>query len=86
MEPWQTRELSLAGRRRAVDYGDARAPRPPDGDRGPVIGFVLDRSVYVSGDTVWFDGRCARWPNDSISRSLFCSWALRACARPGRRR
>jgi L-ascorbate metabolism protein UlaG (beta-lactamase superfamily) len=35
---------------------------PPDGDRGPCIGFVLESSakdapiVYVSGDTVWFDG------------------------------
>jgi L-ascorbate metabolism protein UlaG (beta-lactamase superfamily) len=34
---------------------------PAGGDRGPVIGFVLtspgqDGAVYVSGDTVWFDG------------------------------
>lgn len=35
---------------------------PPDGDRGPVIGFLLERagspgrSVYVTGDTVWFEG------------------------------
>ncbi len=35
---------------------------PAGGDRGPVTGFVLDpaggggRTVYVSGDTVWFDG------------------------------
>ncbi|HYC32083.1 MAG TPA: MBL fold metallo-hydrolase [Gemmatimonadales bacterium] len=35
---------------------------PPDGDRGPVVGFVLalteprEQVVYVSGDTVWFDG------------------------------
>ncbi len=35
---------------------------PPGGDRGPVIGFVLalaehpESVVYVSGDTVWFDG------------------------------
>jgi L-ascorbate metabolism protein UlaG (beta-lactamase superfamily) len=35
---------------------------PVDGDRGPVIGFVLalvdspDRGVYISGDTVWFEG------------------------------
>ena len=34
---------------------------PPDGDRGPVIGFVLafadhpEQVVYVSGDTVWYD-------------------------------
>jgi len=33
---------------------------PRDADRGPVIGFVLARegedAVYVSGDTVWYDG------------------------------
>ena len=34
---------------------------PAGGDRGPVIGFALRRphapgTVYVSGDTVWFDG------------------------------
>jgi L-ascorbate metabolism protein UlaG (beta-lactamase superfamily) len=34
---------------------------PADGDRGPVIGFALtldggDDAVYVSGDTVWYDG------------------------------
>ena len=35
---------------------------PPSGDRGPVIGFVLESSVpgdpvvYFSGDTVWFEG------------------------------
>ena len=35
---------------------------PPNGDRGPVTGFVLQvsgqqyHSVYVSGDTVWYDG------------------------------
>lgn len=35
---------------------------PKDGDRGPVIGFVLqfkdgaENAVYVSGDTVWFEG------------------------------
>ena len=35
---------------------------PPDGDRGPVIGFVVAfddapaDAIYVSGDTVWYDG------------------------------
>ena len=35
---------------------------PADGDRGPVIGFVLrlgscpQSAVYISGDTVWYDG------------------------------
>jgi L-ascorbate metabolism protein UlaG (beta-lactamase superfamily) len=35
---------------------------PPGGDRGPVVGFVLQTvpghgpAIYVSGDTVWFEG------------------------------
>lgn len=35
---------------------------PEGGDRGPVIGFILrfldtlDHAVYVSGDTVWYEG------------------------------
>lgn len=35
---------------------------PAGGDRGPVIGFALalvgrpDRAVYISGDTVWYEG------------------------------
>ncbi len=35
---------------------------PPDGDRGPVIGFALaladepQRTIYISGDTVWYEG------------------------------
>jgi L-ascorbate metabolism protein UlaG (beta-lactamase superfamily) len=29
---------------------------PVDGDRGPVIGFMLQDDVYISGDTVWYEG------------------------------
>lgn len=34
---------------------------PADGDRGPVTGFILnfdgeDEAVYISGDTVWYEG------------------------------
>jgi hypothetical protein len=38
---------------------------PADGDRGPVIGFVLalvdrpDRGVYISGDTVLLEELCS---------------------------
>ena len=40
---------------------------PPGGDRGPVIGFVLEGpelpTLYFSGDTVWYDeGRGHRRP------------------------
>ncbi|MGJ5818927.1 MBL fold metallo-hydrolase [Paludibaculum fermentans] len=61
MQPWQRLEF---------DTGDGRALNvvatpgrhgPSDGDRGPVVGFVLyfsdapDRCIYFSGDTVWYE-------------------------------
>lgn len=57
--PWQATELPLpAGRRLRV----TATPGPAHAERGPVVGFVLrhpdapDDAVYLSGDTVWFDG------------------------------
>ena len=49
----------------AVELGDVRVTATParhgpeGGDRGPVIGFVVEaggRVLYVAGDTVWFEG------------------------------
>jgi L-ascorbate metabolism protein UlaG (beta-lactamase superfamily) len=60
--PWEHVDVpSLDGRIIRVTATPARHG-PPEGDRGPVIGFVLafaDRpaaSIYISGDTVWYDG------------------------------
>jgi L-ascorbate metabolism protein UlaG (beta-lactamase superfamily) len=71
LAPWQERE------RIAPDGGVLRVMATParhgpaHADRGPVIGFALtfrdepESTVYVSGDTVWYDGvrevseRCA---------------------------
>jgi L-ascorbate metabolism protein UlaG (beta-lactamase superfamily) len=59
---WQSVEmLASNGRILRVTATPARHG-PPDGDRGPVTGFALafadapERFVYVSGDTVWFEG------------------------------
>jgi L-ascorbate metabolism protein UlaG (beta-lactamase superfamily) len=58
---WEQRELgSSEGTMLRVTATPARHG-PAGGDRGPVIGFALTRedvpgTVYVSGDTVWFDG------------------------------
>jgi L-ascorbate metabolism protein UlaG (beta-lactamase superfamily) len=59
---WESRELAAAeGRMLRVTATPARHG-PADGDRGPVIGFALaftdqpDRAIYLSGDTVWYDG------------------------------
>ena len=62
LAPWQSHDLPTRdGRMIRITATPARHG-PPDGDRGPVVGFVLAftdqpaRVVYVSGDTVWYDG------------------------------
>ena len=62
LRPWESIDLPAPnGRVLQVTATPARHG-PPERDRGPVIGFVLrltdtpDDAVYVSGDTVWFEG------------------------------
>lgn len=62
MEPWQSLELRSAdGNSLRVTSTPARHG-PPDGDRGPVTGFVLQGdddgapAIYLTGDTVWYEG------------------------------
>ena len=62
LAPWEHLEVpTRAGRSLRITATPARHG-PSDGDRGPVIGFVLafvehpESVVYVSGDTVWYDG------------------------------
>jgi L-ascorbate metabolism protein UlaG (beta-lactamase superfamily) len=62
MDVWQTVELPAPdGRVLRVTSTPARHG-PAHADRGPVIGFILafadrpDSAVYISGDTVWYEG------------------------------
>jgi uncharacterized protein (TIGR02246 family) len=62
LDPWESLELPAPdGRALRITATPARHG-PAGGDRGPVIGFVLrradapQRAVYVSGDTVWYEG------------------------------
>ncbi len=62
LSPWRTVNVPDAnGRALRVTATPARHG-PADLDRGPVAGFVLayddapETAVYVSGDTVWYDG------------------------------
>lgn len=57
LEAWQRVELAGGVHLTATPARHG----PAQGDRGPVIGFVLTAAppvpvVYVSGDTVWYDG------------------------------
>ncbi len=61
LAPWANLELPHEGRVLRVTGTPARHG-PAHLDRGPVIGFVLaftdapEQAVYVSGDTVWYEG------------------------------
>jgi len=59
---WQTAEISSASSRTLRITATPARHGPAGADRGPVVGFVLafadspERGVYVSGDSVWFEG------------------------------
>jgi len=62
LEPWQTLDLPAPGGETITVTATPAQHGPPVGERGPVIGFVLTHSsdpenaIYISGDTVWFEG------------------------------
>jgi L-ascorbate metabolism protein UlaG (beta-lactamase superfamily) len=62
LEPWQSCELPAPGGSALHVTATPARHGPPGGDRGPVIGFMLEPTdrpedaVYVSGDTVWYEG------------------------------
>ena len=58
---WEHREIRAPGGNVIRVTATPARHGPAGGDRGPVIGFALTRqdvrgTVYVSGDTVWYDG------------------------------
>lgn len=60
--PWESQDVPAAGGRTLRISATPARHGPADGDRGPVIGFALgfpddpESVVYVSGDTVWYEG------------------------------
>ncbi len=62
LAPWQSVDLRAPDGRVLRVTGTPARHGPPGGDRGPVTGFVLawesspEQAVYVSGDTVWYEG------------------------------
>lgn len=59
---WQSIEYAVSCGRVLRVTGTPARHGPAGGDRGPVTGFALaftdapDQALYLSGDTVWFDG------------------------------
>src|SRR5437867_3894282 len=62
LEHWQTIEVPTKDGRILTITGTPCRHGPVNGDRGPVTGFVLNfknenkGGVYISGDTVWYEG------------------------------
>jgi L-ascorbate metabolism protein UlaG (beta-lactamase superfamily) len=62
MVPWQSHDLEAPGGRWLRITATPARHGPADADRGPVVGFALafaddpEAIVYVSGDTVWYEG------------------------------
>ena len=60
--PWESIELQAPSQHVVRVTSTPARHGPADGDRGPVTGFVLtsgagrEGDVYISGDTVWYDG------------------------------
>lgn len=59
---WQTIDLLTENKRILQITGTPCRHGPVDGDRGPVTGFILQfkddsqGAVYITGDTVWYEG------------------------------
>ena len=64
LAPWESAICSPTGTPSVRLTGVPARHGPAGGDRGPVLGFVLQEgqgpAVYVSGDTVWFGSRTSR--------------------------
>lgn len=62
LAPWQSIEIRGVDGQTLRVTGTPARHGPAHMDRGPVIGFVLEvsgapeRTIYVSGDTVWYEG------------------------------
>ncbi|HVO89245.1 MAG TPA: MBL fold metallo-hydrolase [Casimicrobiaceae bacterium] len=60
LAPWERFDLDAPDGKRLRVVATPARHGPVNGDRGPVIGFALAgserRAVYVSGDTVWYEG------------------------------
>lgn len=61
LAPWQTTEMTANGRKLTITATPARhGPAGIEPLSGDVIGFVVTaqdgQSIYITGDTVWYDG------------------------------
>jgi L-ascorbate metabolism protein UlaG (beta-lactamase superfamily) len=83
LAPWESVEVPAQDGRVLRVTGTPARHGPEDGDRGPVTGFLLesadtpDSAVYVSGDTVWYDGVNEIHQHARIDRAVLFMGAAR---------
>jgi len=62
LAPWESYSIATPGGAQVTVTATPARHGPAGGDRGPVIGFVLtdstagEKTTYISGDTVWYEG------------------------------
>jgi len=84
--PWQETELAAPGGRVLRVAATPARHGPAHADRGPVIGFALafrddpTTTVYLSGDTVWYDGVGAVAARFPVRLALLFMGAARVAA------
>ena len=85
LEPWEATELARP------DGGTLRVTATPARhgpehlDRGPVVGFVLESAdagapVYISGDSVWYDGMAEVARRYSVAAAILFMGAAQVAA------
>jgi L-ascorbate metabolism protein UlaG (beta-lactamase superfamily) len=86
LAPWESVDLPAADRATLRITATPARHGPAHHDRGPVIGFALslsaeqESSVYVSGDTVWFDDLVTIGQRFTIGAALLFMGAARIAA------
>lgn len=80
---WQSIDVATPDGRTLRVTGTPARHGPKGGDRGPVTGFVLafedalEDAVYISGDTVWYEGVAEVAGRFSIHKALLFMGAAR---------
>jgi L-ascorbate metabolism protein UlaG (beta-lactamase superfamily) len=86
LAPWQQTQVRAADGATLIVTATPARHGPAGGDRGPVIGFALafsdqrDLVVYVSGDSVWYEGVAEVAQRFSVRNALLNLGAARLAA------
>jgi L-ascorbate metabolism protein UlaG (beta-lactamase superfamily) len=83
---WQSVDLPTPDGRVLQVTGTPARHGPAGGDRGPVTGFVLalaespESAIYISGDTVWYEGAAEVSQRFSVKIAILFMGAARVAA------